>query len=134
MSYCTVSYIYYNIFCFFFFFKGYGDHQDLHNKAHSFPTRRSSDLANKDTAMKILRSRLAEKAEEEREAELAKEPGEIRSTGFGSQIRSYVLHPYQLVKDLRTEHEVGNAQGVLDGDLDGFVHAYLLAKAAGKAL
>ena len=54
--------------------------------------------------------------------------------GFGSQIRSYVLHPYQLVKDHRTEHEVGNAQGVLDGDLDGFVHAYLLAKAAGKAL
>jgi peptide chain release factor 2 len=93
-----------------------------------------SQAANKDTAMKILRSRLAEKAEEEREAELARERGEIRSTGFGSQIRSYVLHPYQLVKDLRTEHEVGNAQGVLDGDLDGFVHAYLLAKAAGKAL
>ncbi len=91
-----------------------------------------SQTANKDTAMKILRSRLAERAEEEREAELAKERGTIRSTGFGSQIRSYVLHPYQLVKDHRTDFEVGNAQGVLDGDLDGFVHAYLLAKAAGN--
>ena len=53
--------------------------------------------------------------------------------GFGGNaIRSYVLHPYQLVKDHRTEHEVGNTQGVLDGDLDGFIHAYLLAKAAGQ--
>ena len=93
-----------------------------------------SQTANKDTAMKILRSRIAEKQEEEREAELAKERGAVRSTGFGSQIRSYVLHPYQLVKDHRTDHEAGNTQGVLDGDLDGFVHAYLLAKAAGNVL
>jgi peptide chain release factor 2 len=93
-----------------------------------------SQGANKDTAMKILRSRLAERQEEEREAELAKERGAIRSTGFGSQIRSYVLHPYQLVKDHRTDYEAGNTQGVLDGDLDGFVHAYLLAKAAGNVL
>jgi peptide chain release factor 2 len=93
-----------------------------------------SQGANKDTAMKILRSRLAERQEEEREAELAKERGAVQSTGFGSQIRSYVLHPYQLVKDHRTEYEAGNAQGVLDGDLDGFVHAYLLAKAAGNVL
>jgi peptide chain release factor 2 len=93
-----------------------------------------SQAANKDTAMKILRSRLAERAEEEREEELAKERGTIQSTGFGSQIRSYVLHPYQLVKDLRTDHEVGNAQGVLDGDLDGFIRAYLLAKATGNVL
>jgi peptide chain release factor 2 len=93
-----------------------------------------SQAANKDTAMKILRSRLAERAEEEREAELARERGAVQSTGFGSQIRSYVLHPYQLVKDHRTDFEVGNAQGVLDGDLDGFVHAYLLAKAAGTVL
>ena len=70
--------------------------------------------------------------EEEREAELAKERGAAQDTGFGSQIRSYVLHPYQLVKDHRTDYEIGNAQGVLDGDLDGFIHAYLLAKAAGK--
>jgi peptide chain release factor 2 len=90
-----------------------------------------SQTANKDTAMKILRSRLAEKAEEEREAELAKERGGV-SMGFGGNaIRSYVLHPYQLVKDHRTEHEVGNAQGVLDGNIDEFIRAYLL-QAAGN--
>ena len=93
-----------------------------------------SQSSNKQTALRILRSRLAELAEEEREAELAKERGATQDIGFGSQIRSYVLHPYQLVKDHRTEHEVGNAQGVLDGDLDGFIHAYLLAKAAGKVI
>jgi peptide chain release factor 2 len=93
-----------------------------------------SQSSNKATALKILRSRLAEQAEEEREAELAKERGAV-SMGFGGNaIRSYVLHPYQLVKDHRTEHEVGNAQGVLDGDLDGFVRAYLLAKAAGSVI
>jgi peptide chain release factor 2 len=91
-----------------------------------------SQSSNKQTAMRILRSRLAELQEEEREAELARERGAAQDTGFGSQIRSYVLHPYQQVKDLRTNHEVGNAQGVLDGNLDGFIHAYLLAKAAGK--
>jgi peptide chain release factor 2 len=90
-----------------------------------------SQSANKDTAMKILRSRLAEKAEEEREAELARERGGV-SMGFGGNaIRSYVLHPYQQVKDARTGHEVGNAQSVLDGDLDGFIRAYLL-QAAGN--
>ena len=93
-----------------------------------------SQTANKDTAMKVLRSRLAELQEEQREAELARERGATQNTGFGSQIRSYVLHPYQMVKDLRTNHEVGNAQGVLDGDLDGFIHSYLLAKAAGKVV
>jgi peptide chain release factor 2 len=93
-----------------------------------------SQSSNKQTALRILRSRLAELREEEREAELAKERGDAQNIGFGSQIRSYVLHPYQLVKDHRTEHEVGNAQGVLDGDLDGFVHAYLLARAAGRTV
>jgi peptide chain release factor 2 len=88
-----------------------------------------SQSANKDTAMKILRSRLAEKAEEEREAELARERGGV-SMGFGGNaIRSYVLHPYQQVKDARTGYEVGNTQGVLDGDLDGFIRAYLLQTA-----
>jgi peptide chain release factor 2 len=88
-----------------------------------------SQSANKDTAMKILRSRLAEKAEEEREAELARERGGV-SMGFGgSAVRSYVLHPYTQVKDARTGFEVGNAQGVLDGDLDGFIRAYLLQTA-----
>jgi len=93
-----------------------------------------SQTSNKQTAMRILKSRLVEVQEEEREAELAKERGAAQDIGFGSQIRSYVLHPYQLVKDHRTEFEVGNAQGVLDGKLDGFVHAYLLAKAAGQVV
>jgi peptide chain release factor 2 len=93
-----------------------------------------SQSSNKQTAMRLLKSRLVERAVEEREAELARERGEAQEIGFGSQIRSYVLHPYQLVKDHRTEYEAGNAQGVLDGDLDGFIHAYLLAKAAGRVL
>jgi peptide chain release factor 2 len=93
-----------------------------------------SQTANKQTAMRILKSRLAELAEEEREEELAKERGVV-SMGFGGNpIRSYVLHPYQLVKDHRTAYEAGNAQGVLNGDLDGFIHAYLLARAAGKVV
>jgi peptide chain release factor 2 len=93
-----------------------------------------SQASNKATALRILKSRLAELEQEHREAELAKERGAVQEADFGSQIRSYVLHPYQLVKDHRTEHEMGNAQGVLDGELDGFVQAYLLAKAAGQVL
>jgi len=91
-----------------------------------------SQMSNKQTALRILRSRLAELQEEQREAELARERGAAQDIGFGSQIRSYVLHPYQLVKDHRTDYEVGNAQGVLDGALDGFIREYLLAKAAGE--
>jgi peptide chain release factor 2 len=93
-----------------------------------------SQTSNKQTALRILKSRLAELQEEEREAELARERGAAQDVGFGSQIRSYVLHPYQLVKDHRTDHEAGNAQGVLDGDLDEFVRSYLLAKAAGQVV
>jgi peptide chain release factor 2 len=93
-----------------------------------------SQTSNKQTALRMLKSRLAELEEEKREAELAKERGAAQDIGFGSQIRSYVLHPYQLVKDHRTDVEVGNTQSVLDGGIDGFVHAYLLAKAAGKVL
>jgi peptide chain release factor 2 len=93
-----------------------------------------SQAANKQTAMRILRSRLAERVEEEREAELAKERGAVQAIDFGSQIRSYVLQPYQLVKDHRTDFEDGNTQAVLDGDLDGFIRAYLLAKAAGNVV
>ena len=90
-----------------------------------------SQSSNKETAMKILRSRLAERAEEERDAELARERGGV-SMGFGGNaIRSYVLHPYQLIKDHRTDFEMGNTQAVLDGDLDGFIRAYLL-KTAGN--
>jgi peptide chain release factor 2 len=92
-----------------------------------------SQSANKQTAMRVLKARLVERAEEEREAMLAKERGGAADTGFGGEsIRSYVLHPYQLVKDNRTGFEVGNVQGVLDGNLDPFIHEYLLAKAAGK--
>ncbi len=93
-----------------------------------------SQTSNKQTALRILRSRLAELEEERREAELARERGAAQDIGFGSQIRSYVLHPYQLVKDHRTDFEVGNTQAVLDGGLDGFVRAYLLAKAAGRVV
>ena len=93
-----------------------------------------SQTSNKATALRILRSRLAEVEEEKREAELARERGAAKDIGFGSQIRSYVLHPYQLVKDHRTDFEVGNIQSVLDGGLDGFVRAYLLAKAAGQVV
>jgi peptide chain release factor 2 len=93
-----------------------------------------SQASNKATALRLLRSRLAELQEEEREAELARERGAAQDIGFGSQIRSYVLHPYQLVKDHRTEFETGNTQAVLDGDLDDFVRAYLLARATGKVL
>jgi peptide chain release factor 2 len=93
-----------------------------------------SQSSNKQTALRILRSRLAELREEEREAQLARERGAV-DTGFGGEaVRSYVLHPYQLVKDHRTDHETGNTQAVLDGDLDGFIRSYLLARAAGKVV
>jgi len=93
-----------------------------------------SQSSNKQTALRILKSRLLELEQEKREEELAKERGAAQDIGFGSQIRSYVLHPYQLVKDHRTEHETGNTQAVLDGALDEFVREYLLARAAGKVL
>jgi peptide chain release factor 2 len=87
-----------------------------------------SQSANKDTAMKMLRSKLAEQRERERREEIAREKGEAQDVNFGSQIRSYVLHPYTMVKDHRTNHEMGNVQAVLDGDLDDFVRAYLLSQ------
>jgi len=89
-----------------------------------------SQTANRETAMKMLRAKLLEKQERERQAELAKAKGEAQDVNFGSQIRSYVLHPYTMVKDHRTDVEVGDAQRVLDGDLDGFVRAYLLQSAS----
>ena len=93
-----------------------------------------SQTSNKQTAMRLLKSRLIEVEQERREAELARERGAVQDTGFGSQIRSYVLHPYQLVKDHRTDYETGNTQAVLDGDLDALIHAYLLAEAAQTAV
>jgi peptide chain release factor 2 len=88
-----------------------------------------SQSANRNTAMAMLRSKLIEREEQLRREELAKEKGEAQDVGWGSQIRSYVLHPYTLVKDHRTNVEAGNAQGVLDGDLDEFVRAELLRRA-----
>jgi peptide chain release factor 2 len=88
-----------------------------------------SQSANKATAMAMLRSKLVERAERERQAEIARERGEAQDVNFGSQIRSYVLHPYTMVKDHRTDFEVGSAERVLDGDLDGFVRAWLEANA-----
>ncbi len=88
-----------------------------------------SQSSNRATAMAMLRAKLVEREERERKEEIARERGEAQDVNFGSQIRSYVLHPYTMVKDHRTDFEAGNANGVLDGDLDGFVHAYLLASA-----
>ncbi|MEX2252690.1 MAG: peptide chain release factor-like protein, partial [Thermoleophilaceae bacterium] len=89
-----------------------------------------SQAANKTTAMAMLRSKLIEREQQLREEEIAREKGEAQDVGWGSQIRSYFLHPSTRVKDHRTGHEVGDAQRVLDGDLDGFVRAELL-RAAG---
>jgi len=84
-----------------------------------------SQHQNKHRAMQILAAKLADLAREERRRELEALAGEQRDVGWGSQIRSYVLAPYQMVKDLRTGHEVGNVQAVLDGDLDEFLEAWL---------
>ena len=92
-----------------------------------------SQLSNRDTAMQLLKSRLVEAELKRREEELAAERGQRQDADFGSQIRSYVLHPYQLVKDHRTGIEEGNTQAVLDGRLDGLIRGYLLASAAGRA-
>jgi peptide chain release factor 2 len=88
-----------------------------------------SQSSNKATAMNMLKSKLLELEEQKRREEMAKEKGEAQDVAWGSQIRSYVLHPYTMAKDHRTNHEVGNVQGVLDGDLDDFVRAELLRRA-----
>jgi peptide chain release factor 2 len=85
-----------------------------------------SQLRNRDTAMRILKARLFEIAHKRQREELAELTGHKKEIAFGSQIRSYTFHPYQLVKDHRTSLEVGNVEGVMEGDLDGFIKAYLL--------
>ena len=84
-----------------------------------------SQHQNKDRAMQVLKMKLADLQRQEREDELNAIRGVQHSVGFGSQIRSYVMQPYQMVKDLRDEYETGNVEGVLDGDLDQFMEAYL---------
>lgn len=84
-----------------------------------------SQIQNKENAFRVLRSRLLEIKQLEKERKLAELRGAYTKAEWGSQIRSYVLHPYQMVKDHRTNHEEGNAQAVLDGDIDAFIDAYL---------
>jgi peptide chain release factor 2 len=86
-----------------------------------------SQVQNRENAMRVLRARLLEIKQREQQEQLAELRGEFQKVEWGSQIRSYVLHPYQMVKDHRTEYETGNTQAVLDGDIDRFIEAYLRA-------
>ena len=90
-----------------------------------------SQLQNRNGAMKILRARLFEVEQRKKEAEFNAIVGEKKDIAWGSQIRSYVFQPYQMVKDHRTGHEVGQVSAVMDGDLDGFIEAYLQRKMTG---
>ncbi len=92
-----------------------------------------SQAQNREMALRILRGRLYELERQKREEEQAKLKGEHVDAGWGNQIRSYVLHPYKMVKDHRTGYEVGNAEAVLDGRLDGFIEAYLRQTAGQEA-
>ncbi len=92
-----------------------------------------SQMQNKENAMRVLRARLLDLRRHEQEAELAEIKGDYVKAEWGSQIRSYVLHPYQMVKDHRTDYEVGNTQAVLNGDLDGFMESYLRSTRASEA-
>jgi peptide chain release factor 2 len=91
-----------------------------------------SQHKNRSAAMKILRARLYERARQEKEAEMAAARGEQKQIDFGSQIRSYTLHPQQRVKDHRTDLEIGNVSSVLDGDIDRFISAFLLKQAGAE--
>jgi peptide chain release factor 2 len=89
-----------------------------------------SQHQNREVAMRVLKSRLYELELEKKRAETNRLAEAKRDISFGSQIRNYVLHPYRLVKDVRTKHESGDVDGVLDGDLDSFINEYLLSKRA----
>jgi peptide chain release factor 2 len=91
-----------------------------------------SQLRNRDTAMRILKAKLYALAERKQKEELADLSGQKKEIAFGSQIRSYTFHPYQLVKDHRTGLEIGNVEGVMDGDLDDLIKAYLLSAKGGQ--
>jgi peptide chain release factor 2 len=90
-----------------------------------------SQHRNRDAAMKVLKARLFDLRTKEQQARLDSISGEKKDIAFGSQIRSYVLHPYQMVKDHRTKEQVGDVNRVLDGDLDPFIKSYLMKKASG---
>ena len=101
-------------------------------RVHHLPTgivvasqQERSQMQNRDVALNILRAKLVQRAREEQEAKLNELRGDRMANEWGSQIRNYVLHPYQMVKDLRTNVETGSAQAVLEGDLDGFIWPYL---------
>jgi peptide chain release factor 2 len=91
-----------------------------------------SQHKNRASAMKVLKARLYDLKLKEQQARLEQLGGEKKEIAFGSQIRSYVLHPYQMVKDHRTKHQVGDVNRVLDGDLDEFIKAFLMARAMGR--
>lgn len=95
-------------------------------------TEERTQLKNRHQAMRILKSKLIQLEEDKKREEMEKEYGEKAEIGWGSQIRSYVFQPYQMVKDLRTGHTVGDVRSVMDGDLDGFIEAKLRGKKAGK--
>ena len=84
-----------------------------------------SQLKNKEIAMQLLASKLLEMKQQEHEQKVSELKGEVMDVNFGSQIRSYVFHPYKMVKDLRTGYEMGNVDAVMDGDIDGFIESYL---------
>jgi peptide chain release factor 2 len=90
-----------------------------------------SQHKNRSQAMRVLKARLYDLKTKEQQARLEQLGGEKRDIAFGSQIRSYVLHPYQMIKDHRTKEQVGDVNRVLDGDIDGFIKSYLMKKAAG---
>ena len=90
-----------------------------------------SQHRNRDSAMKVLKARLYDVKMKEQQAKLEQISGTKRDIAFGSQIRSYVLHPYQMVKDHRTKEQVGDINRVLDGDIDGFIRSYLMKKSSG---
>jgi peptide chain release factor 2 len=91
-----------------------------------------SQVQNRENAMRVLRARLLELKQQEQEEKMAELRGEYQKAEWGSQIRSYVLHPYQMVKDHRTDYEVGNTGAVLDGEIDGFIEAYLRSQVGEK--
>jgi peptide chain release factor 2 len=91
-----------------------------------------SQHKNRETAMKVLRSRLYEHYRKQQEAEKQKSEQDKKEISWGNQIRSYVFHPYNMVKDHRTKHETGNVQAVMDGDLDQFIEEYLRSEWTAK--